>query len=68
MIGWRMFTLAIEIERLVKTAAEAKGAAARLGYPVVLKGCAHDLLHKTEAGLVAVGLSSAEQLPTPLKH
>jgi succinyl-CoA synthetase beta subunit len=49
-------------ERLVKTAAEAKDAAARLGYPVVLKGCAHDLLHKTEAGLVAVGLSSARQV------
>jgi len=49
-------------ERLVKTAAEAKAAAARFGYPVVLKGCAHDLLHKTEAGLVAVGLGSAKEV------
>ena len=49
-------------ERLVKTAAEAKAAAARLGYPVVLKGCAHDLLHKTEAGLVAVGLGSPKEV------
>lgn len=49
-------------ERLVDTAAAAKTAADRLGYPVVLKGCAPDLLHKTEAGLVAVGLGSAKEV------
>ena len=54
-------------EKLVKTAAEAKKAADALGYPVVLKGCAPDLLHKTEAGLVAVGLGSARDVTDAFK-
>ena len=49
-------------ERLVDSATAAKDAADRLGYPVVLKGCAADLLHKTEAGLVAVGLGSGAEV------
>lgn len=49
-------------ERLVKSAADAATAAGKLGYPVVLKGCAPDLMHKTEAGLVAVGLRTAKDL------
>ena len=36
-------------ERLVHSAKDARAAAERLGYPVVLKGCAHDLLHKLHA-------------------
>tara|TARA_Y100001954_G_scaffold118412_1_gene127834 strand:- start:11071 stop:11775 length:705 start_codon:yes stop_codon:yes gene_type:complete len=49
-------------ERLVHSAKDARAAADRLGYPVVLKGCAHDLLHKTEAGLVMVGLGSGKEV------
>ena len=49
-------------ERLVYSAKDARAAAERLGYPVVLKGCAHDLLHKTEAGLVMVGLASGKEV------
>tara|TARA_B100000700_G_scaffold331568_2_gene465650 strand:+ start:8712 stop:9422 length:711 start_codon:yes stop_codon:yes gene_type:complete len=49
-------------ERLVYTAKDARVAADRIGYPVVLKGCSHDLQHKTEAGLVVVGLSSAKEV------
>lgn len=41
---------------LVKTTPEAIGAARRLGYPVVLKACAAGEAHKTERGLVTVGL------------
>lgn len=49
-------------ERLVDSAAAAKAAADKLGYPVVLKGCAPDLMHKTEAGLVAVGLGTGKEV------
>jgi acetate---CoA ligase (ADP-forming) subunit beta len=54
-------------EKLVDSAAAARTAAAALGYPVVLKGCAPDLLHKTEAGLVAVGLGSAKEITEAFK-
>ncbi len=54
-------------EKLVDSAAAATKAADGLGYPVVLKGCAPDLLHKTEAGLVAVGLGSAKDVETAFK-
>jgi acetate---CoA ligase (ADP-forming) subunit beta len=36
------------------------GAAAEIGYPVVLKACASGLTHKTEGGLVIVGVMSEE--------
>lgn len=42
------------------SAAEAVAAAETFGYPVVLKGCAPSLPHKSELGLVKVGLANAE--------
>jgi len=38
--------------------AEATSAARELGYPVVLKALADEIAHKTELGLVAVGLEN----------
>ena len=49
-------------EVLVKTPAEAGSAARRLGYPVVLKVCSAGESHKTEKGLVAVGLTGERDL------
>lgn len=46
----------------VDTADKAAAAADRLGYPVVLKTAAPDLLHKTEAGGVKVGIADAPAL------
>jgi len=48
--------------RAVASTAEAIRAASELGYPVALKGTAPDLLHKTELGLVRLGLGSPEIL------
>lgn len=45
---------------LATTADEAVTAAARLGYPVVLKIESPDILHKTEARGVRLGLSDAD--------
>ena len=39
------------------TVEDAIAAARRIGYPVVLKGCGEAFPHKTELGLVAVGLA-----------
>lgn len=43
-------------EELVLTATAAGDAADRIGYPVVAKLCAPGLAHKTERGLVRLGL------------
>ena len=49
-------------EALVSDPAGAEAAAARIGYPVVLKACAAGLAHKTEQGLIAVGITSPADL------
>jgi acetyl coenzyme A synthetase (ADP forming)-like protein len=46
-------------EALAASADEAVAAADRMGYPVVLKIVSPDILHKTEAGGVLVGVASA---------
>lgn len=50
----------------VRTLAEAKAAATRIGYPVVLKACSADAAHKSERGLVAVGLRGPRDLGAAL--
>jgi acyl-CoA synthetase (NDP forming) len=46
-------------ERLVQTAEEAAAAAQAHGFPVVLKAMVENVVHKSDAGLVKVGLGSA---------
>lgn len=43
--------------RLCTTPDEAITAAREIGGPVVVKGCSRDVVHKSELGLVALGLS-----------
>jgi acetyl coenzyme A synthetase (ADP forming)-like protein len=47
-------------EGVAGSAAEAVSLAEEMGFPVVLKIVSPDILHKTEAGGVLVGLNSAE--------
>ena len=47
-------------ETRAQNPAEAAEAACRTGFPVVLKGHGPNLLHKTELGLVRLGLASRE--------
>lgn len=46
--------------RVATNAQEAVAAAAEIGYPVVLKIVSPDIVHKTDAGGVKVGLASPE--------
>jgi succinyl-CoA synthetase beta subunit len=46
-------------ERTAVSAMEAATIATEIGYPVVLKGLMPGVVHKSDAGLVAIGLNSA---------
>src|SRR5690606_27281465 len=50
------------LERNAKTPEEAVEAAEAIGYPVVMKIDSPDILHKTEAGGVKVGVKNAEEV------
>ncbi|KQC08945.1 MAG: carboxylate--amine ligase [Smithella sp. SDB] len=47
---------------LAKTKDEAVKAAEEISYPVVMKGCSSELSHKTEAGMVALNINSAQEV------
>ena len=48
-------------EELGRSAGEAAALAARIGFPVVMKIVSPQILHKTEAGGVVVGVKSTEE-------
>ncbi|MGH7124041.1 MAG: acetate--CoA ligase family protein, partial [Stellaceae bacterium] len=54
--------LPVTREYLVGSSREAEEAAAEIGYPVVLKAVSDDIPHKSEFGLVALGLTSRDTL------
>ncbi len=49
-------------EKIVRSLPDATRAAASLGYPVVLKVVSDDIPHRSEHGLIAVGLRSEAEL------
>jgi acetate---CoA ligase (ADP-forming) len=53
------YAVPVAIDQLVLDADAAVAAAARIGYPVVLKAESPDIPHKTELGVVHLGLSDA---------
>jgi acyl-CoA synthetase (NDP forming) len=58
----RAYGIRVPREQLVTSAAASVRAAALVGYPVVMKASAPQLAHKTELGLVKIGLASASQV------
>ena len=49
-------------EEIASTAEEAVDAAQRIGFPVAMKVNSPDILHKTEAGGIRLGLSNADEI------
>lgn len=58
----RAYGIRVPREHLVTSAAAAVRAAGQIGYPVVMKASAPQLAHKSELGLVRIGLTSASQV------
>ena len=50
------YGIAVPKERVTSSASEAAKAAKKIGYPVVMKIVSPDILHKSDLGLVAVGV------------
>ena len=55
------YGIAVPREALAKSAAEAAAAAAKVGFPVVMKIVSPQILHKTEARGVVLGVKSAQE-------
>jgi len=56
------YGIPITRESLARDRAAAAAAAGKIGYPVVLKGSGADLMHKSESGVVFVGLDNEAAL------
>jgi acyl-CoA synthetase (NDP forming) len=54
------FGVPVVHDALVRTAAEARAAAEKIGYPLVAKLVSPEVAHKTEHGLIRLGLSDAD--------
>jgi acetyl coenzyme A synthetase (ADP forming)-like protein len=55
------YGISVPKEGVATSAAEAQKLASAMGFPVVMKIVSPDILHKTEAGGVIVGVKSAEE-------
>jgi len=60
--------IAVTDERIVRSAAEAARSAREIGYPVVLKGLRPGEVHKTESGLIKLGIHSPSELKSVFKE
>jgi acyl-CoA synthetase (NDP forming) len=58
----KIWGLAVPRGGLARSAAEARSLAGKIGAPVALKASSPDLLHKTEAGVIRLGLKNLEEV------
>lgn len=56
------FGVPVVTEVRVSTSREAAGAARAMGFPVVIKGIGKNLAHKTEQGMVRVGVATPDDV------
>jgi acetyl-CoA synthetase (ADP-forming) len=55
------FGLPVTKEVLVDNINELKKATQQIGYPLVIKGCSSEIAHKTEQGLIHLGISNEDE-------
>jgi acetate---CoA ligase (ADP-forming) subunit beta len=56
------YGIPITAEFLVQSVDEAKAAAEKIGYPVAIKACSPDLMHKSESGVIELSLKSVNDV------
>jgi acetyltransferase len=59
-----LFGIPVVREKMVSTLEEAIDAASQIGYPVAIKLVSKDIPHKTEAGVVQLGIQNDRELRT----
>ncbi|WP_163337786.1 acetate--CoA ligase family protein [Desulfopila sp. IMCC35008] len=59
---FRALDMPVVEERVVNSVEDVSRAAGQIGYPVVLKGGGSKILHKTESGLVQIGLTNETEV------
>lgn len=57
-----LYGIAVTAETLTTNLTEAVAAANRIGYPVALKVQSPDIPHKTEAGVIRLGINNADEV------
>ena len=57
----RAYGIPVTLDELVSYSAEATRAASRIGFPVVMKASGPKLLHKSDAGLVRLGITNERE-------
>ena len=62
------YRIPVTIEELVGSVEDLIKAAAKIGYPVVMKGCSADIAHKTEKGLIRVDVRNDEEAASAFKE
>ncbi len=62
------YGIAVPKERVVDSAADAAKAAKRIGFPVVMKIVSADILHKSDLGLVALGVRDEDDAKRTYKR
>ena len=62
------YRIPVTREELVDNAEDLIKAAAKIGYPVVMKGCSADISHKTEKGLIRVDVRNDEEAASAFKE
>jgi succinyl-CoA synthetase beta subunit len=58
----KAYGIPVTEEALAQSADEAAAIAARLKYPVVMKACSPELMHKSEAGVIEIGLKNEAEV------
>ena len=58
----KLYGIPVTIERLASSPQEAISVAEEIGFPVVLKINSPDILHKSEADVIRLGVSSIEEI------